>query len=85
MNRLQEIRHECLLQLYGAMSVPISAAHIAKVARRGGFDYAAQEIRDALYFLEGQKFADKQTDPATGEIRHVITSAGILNWEGRSS
>ena len=54
MKREQEIRHECLLQLYGSKEIAISAAHIRKVAKRQGFDYSEQEIRDALFFLRGQ-------------------------------
>jgi repressor of nif and glnA expression len=82
MNRPQEIRHECLLQLYGSKEIPISAAHIRKVARRQGFDYSEQEIRDALFFLRGQGLCELVRDEGTGETRHRITSEGMLEWEG---
>ena len=81
MKREQEIRHECLLQLYGSKEISISATHIGKVARRQGFDYSEQEIRDALFFLRGQGLCELVVDPATGQQRHHITSAGMLHWE----
>jgi hypothetical protein len=81
MTLTNEIRHECLLQLYGSKEIPISAAHIRKVARRQGFDYTDTQIRDALFFLRGQGFAELIIDPVTGEQRHRITSSGILQWE----
>ena len=81
MNPSHEIRHECLLQLYGSKEIAISAAHIRKVAHRQGFDYTEQEIRDALFFLRGQGLCEIVRDPATGEVRHRITSAGMLHWE----
>jgi len=83
MKQDQQIRHECLLQLYGAKEIPISAEHIRKIARREGFDYSDQEIRDALFFLRGQGFCELITDAATGQQRHRITSAGMLHWEQR--
>jgi repressor of nif and glnA expression len=81
MTREQEIRHECLLQLYGSKEIPISAAHIRKVARRQGFDYSEQEIRDGLFFLRGQGMCEVVRDAATGEARDRITSAGMIEWE----
>src|SRR5207237_8930838 len=81
MSREHEIRHECLLQLYGSKEIPISAALIRKVARRQGFDYSEQEIRDALFFLRGQALCEAIREPATGELRNRITSAGMLRWE----
>ena len=81
MNREQEIRHECLLQLYGSKEIPISAAHIRKVARRQGFDYTEREIRDALFFLRGQGLCEVVRDAATGQGRERITSAGMMQWE----
>jgi repressor of nif and glnA expression len=81
MTRDHEIRHECLLQLYGSKEIPISAAHICKVARRQGFDYGEQEIRDALFFLRGQGLCEIVRGAATGEARERITSAGMMEWE----
>ncbi len=81
MERKQEIRHECLLQLYGSGAVAISGGHIRKVARRGGFDYSEVEVRDALHFLVGQKFVEDIQDAGTGEVRYRVTSAGILHYE----
>lgn len=77
-----------MLQLYGSKELPISAGHIRKVCRRQQFDYTETEIRDALFFLTGQEFAERLQDPATGEVRHRITSKGMLeyeNGEGTSS
>jgi hypothetical protein len=81
MSRIHEIRHECLLQLYGSKEIPLTAAHIRKVARRQGFDYAEREIADALFFLRGQALCAEVRDEATGELRHRITSAGMLHYE----
>lgn len=79
--RLQDIRKESLLQLYGSKEIPLAAAHIRKVCKRQGFDYSELEIRDALYFLAGQGFAERLADPASGEIRHRVTSKGMLHYE----
>jgi len=81
MTRSHDIRHECLLQLYGSKEIPISAAHIRKVAGRQGFDYSEQEIRDALFFLRGQGMCELVRDGATGEVRQRITSKGMMHWE----
>ena len=81
MTPAQSIRHECLLQLYGSKEIPISAELIRKVARRQGFDYSDADIRDALFFLRGQGLCEAVTDPATGQVRHRITSAGMLQYE----
>lgn len=83
MTRVQEVRHECLLQLYGSGRIPISAEHIQRVARRGGFRHGAEEIKNALHFLVGQGFAERVPDPASGEERWRITSAGMIEWELR--
>ena len=85
MTLTNEIRHECLLQLYGSKEIPISAAHIRKVARRQGFDYSESEITEAIYFLKGQGMCETLHDPATGETRHRITSAGMLHFENSGS
>lgn len=82
MTRPQEIRHEILLQLYGSGAIPISVEHIRKVAARGGFKYAEQEIRDQLHFLIGQSLAQALPQSATGETRYQITSQGMLAYEG---
>ena len=81
MKREQQIRHECLLQLYGSKEIALSAPYICKIARREGFDFTDQEIRDALFFLRGQGLCEIVRDDATGQIRHRITSAGMLHWE----
>jgi repressor of nif and glnA expression len=73
-----------LLQLYGSKEIPISAAHIQKVARRQGFDYGEQEIRNGLFFLRGQGLCEIVRDHATGQPRHRITSAGMLHWENQT-
>ncbi len=83
MTRPQEIRYECLLQLYGSKEIPLAAAHMSRVARRQGFDFSEQEMREAVFFLKGQGLCEEIVDPATGELRHRITSKGMLHWEGR--
>jgi hypothetical protein len=81
MTRTQEIRHECLLQLYGSGSIPISINHVRKVARRQGFDYSEAEVRDQLHFLRGQNLCEEVADRITGEAKYVITSEGMLAYE----
>lgn len=81
MTRTHEIRHECLLQLYGSGSIPISINHVRKVARRQGFDYSEAEVRDQLHFLRGQNLCEEVVDRITGETRYVITSVGMLAYE----
>ncbi len=83
MTRPQQVRYECLLQLYGSKEIPLSAEHITRVARRQGFDFSEAEVRDALFFLKGQRLCEELAAPATGELRHRITSPGMLQWEGR--
>ncbi len=85
MERKQEIRHEALLQLYGSGAIAISAGHVRKVARRGGFDYSEVEVRDALHFIVGQEFATQIQDEGTGEVRYQITSKGMMHWEKSES
>lgn len=83
MTREEEIRHECMLQLYGSRPLGISIAHIVKQAQRGGYDYSEREIKTAITFLLDQLFAVEQRDAATGEIRFRITAKGQLHWENR--
>ena len=83
MTRTQEIRHEVLLQLYGSQIIPLSIEHIRRVCKRAGFDYSETELRDALFFLKGQGLCEVVADPATGEQRHRITSAGTLRYENQ--
>jgi Fe2+ or Zn2+ uptake regulation protein len=77
----QEIRHECLLQLYGAGRLGATAEHVERVCRRQGFRYSLDSIQEALYFLAGQGLVEASTDPVTGLSRHRITSRGIIHWE----
>ena len=83
MTRNQEIRHECLLQLYGSREIAISAELIRKVAQREEMDYDAREISGALFFLRGQGLSEQVTEGGTGEVRHRITSKGMVYWENR--
>jgi len=82
MTRNQAIRHECLLQLYGAgMSLALAPKQIAKVANREGADFAMPEVHDALLFLKGQGFAESVLNDGTGEQRFKITSQGVIHFE----
>jgi hypothetical protein len=81
MTRAQEIRHECLLQLHGSGSIPISPAHIRTQAKRQGFEYTDTEVRDALYFHTSQGNAEILTDGVSGESRYRITSKGMILFE----
>lgn len=79
--RNQAIRHECLMQLYGAMRLGTSAAAVRRTCQRNRDDFTAPEIADALFFLASQGLAQASTDPATGERRYTITGAGVTEWE----
>jgi len=82
MTAAQQLRQEVLLQLYGAGSLSLSPAQILREAKRGGLEAATStDIANTLYFLKGQGFCVPVTDPASGDTRHQITSAGILQWE----
>lgn len=83
MTQVQQVRHECLLQLYGSKEIPLSAAHIWRVARKQGCECTEREVREALFFLAGQGFCEAVPNPVTGEVRQRITSRGMLAWEGR--
>jgi len=85
MNRNEEIRHECLLQLYASRSVPLSAAHIRKVARGEQFDFNEHEILNELQFLIDQKLAEIVPNIGTGEIRYRLNGNGVLHWENVES
>jgi hypothetical protein len=81
MTRAQAIRHEVLLQLYGAGRLGATASHIGKVCRRAGEDFSDAEIAEALAFHVDQGFAATRRDEGTGVVRHRVTSKGILHWE----
>ncbi len=81
MTRAQEIRKECLLQLYGAKELPISPALAARRAKHAGLDYTETEVRDALFFLKGQGLAESVQDTVTGETKYRITSKGMIEYE----
>lgn len=81
MTREQSIRHECLLQLYGARPMAITAAHVARVAKRNGDDFLDHECEAELAFLKDQGLAEERTDPGTGETRYRLTSAGVIHYE----
>lgn len=79
--RAQEIRHECLLQLYGSKELPLPIVHIHKVCKRQGFNYSSLEIREALFFLCEQEMVKRFPDEATGEVRYRITGKGMIHYE----
>lgn len=81
MTREQSIRHECLLQLYGARPHMITADFIARIAKRQGDDFLDLEIEAELVFLKDQNFVEERTDPGTGETRYRLTSAGVIHYE----
>ena len=81
MTREQSIRHECLLQLYGARPLALTPAHVARVCKRQGDDFLALEIEAELVFLKDQGFAEERTDAGTGESRFRLNSAGVIHCE----
>ena len=81
MTREQDIRAEILLQLYATRPLRRSAALLARQAVKAGLDFAAAEIVRECAFLVGQGLVAAETDPATGQRRYRIASAGILHYE----
>jgi len=79
MTRLQEIRHECLLQLYGSKEIPFPPTISTKWPGGRGRLFQ-QEIRNGLFFLRGQGFANSSSRP-TGEARHRINQRRLIEWE----
>jgi len=85
MTRNQEIRKEILLQLYGLRPVPLSPYAIARRAQRAQFDFTEREIKAECEFLVGQGLASTVEDPASGEVKYVITSRGVIEQENGAS
>ena len=85
MTRAQEIRKEVLFQLYGGKEVPCAPTLIVRRAKREGLDYTETEVRDALYFLKGQGFAELVSDETTGQQKYRITSRGMIQYEQQDS
>lgn len=86
MTREHDIRHEALLQLYGAgLGFQRTPAQMARLARRSGADFTPAELLQGCLFQVGQGFAALSTNPGSGEQRFEITSAGILHWENVES
>lgn len=85
MTNAQACRRECLLQLYGSGSIPISIAHIRKVAAREQLVFSEEEVRNALHFHKGQGFCDEVTNAGSGEPRYVINSKGMIEHERSDS
>ena len=82
MTRDQEIRHEALTQLKAVgISIALSIERMTKQARRGGYDYSAQELTEGCVFLEEQGFVTRLPDPATGVVLWKINSKGVLHCE----
>jgi hypothetical protein len=81
MTRPQQVRDECLVQLYGSGPLWLSVEHLWKVAHQQQFDFDRHEMLCALQFLSGQGMAESRTDEASGEVRYRITSKGILHFE----
>jgi hypothetical protein len=86
MTREHDIRHEVLLQLYGAgLGISRSPAQMARVAKRDGADFSPAEMLQGCLFQVGQGFAIKTVNPASGEQKFEINSAGVLHWENVES
>jgi hypothetical protein len=81
MTRAQQIRAECLLQLYAARPLSLSAAQTAKAAQRAGIDATKAEVEAEMAFLTGQHMAEFELSQVTGEARWKISSHGTLAYE----
>lgn len=82
MTRAQEIRHECLRQLYGARPLWRTAANIRKIARReDAVDWSESEVAAELVLLTQQQFAEELRDPGLGVLRYRISGKGTFEWE----
>jgi hypothetical protein len=81
MNRADEIRKEILLQLYAVRPLALSAARLARDAKKNDYDYSAVEIRRELDFLNDEKLIAPVTEPGVTQQLWRINSAGIRQYE----
>jgi len=78
MTRVQQIRDELVLQLYGAgQSVALQLSFIQRQVKRAGFDFTETELLNQLHFLRDQGYVNFETD-TLGVQRFRITAAGCL-------
>ncbi len=85
MTEVQQLRKECLLQLYGSGEIAIGAKHVYRAAQRAGIATNETAVGNALFFLRSQGFAEVVVDQASGESRYRITSAGMIEHENNAA
>lgn len=81
MSRENDIRKEVLMQLYAVRPLQLSAARLARDARKAGYNYAESEIVRELYFLTDSGLINSATQPGTTEMVYRINAAGVTHYE----
>jgi hypothetical protein len=81
MSRENDIRKEVLMQLYAVRPLALSAARLARDARKAGYDYSEREIARELVFLADSGFITSATQPGTTDMANRINSAGVTHYE----
>ena len=83
--RSNDIRKEILMQLYALRPLSLSAARIAKDARKQGYDYTEAEIKSELQFLEDEKLVIGEREPGTTGKVYRIHALGVSAYEEKYS
>lgn len=79
--RQNDIRKEILLQLYGVRPLQLTAARIARDAKKQGYDYNESEVNRELYFLTDSGLITSATQPGTTDLVYRIHAAGVTHYE----
>lgn len=81
MKREDAIRKEVLMQLYALRPIALSAARIAKDARKEAYDYTVAEVDRETQFLADTGLIVAVTSPATTEKLYRIHALGVTHYE----
>jgi hypothetical protein len=81
MKRNDLIRKEILLQCYAVSPLPLTAARIARDAKKNLYDYSEKEIERELQFLTDEKLLTEMPVPGVTEKHFRITSDGVRHCE----
>ncbi len=80
MTRNQDIRAEILLQLYAARPLALSAAAMARSARKSGLDHTELDyLREMPVLIDSDHVAVMESP--TGESKFSLTGQGVKDHE----
>jgi repressor of nif and glnA expression len=83
--RSNDIRKEILMQVYAVRPLSLSAARIARDAKKAGYDYTEAEIKSELQFLEDEKLVIGEREPGTTGKVYRIHALGVSVYEEKYS